>query len=109
MSLWDIAAAKMDAAVDGIVGDTISYALDGLNFADVQGFVLDDTTGEDGYEALREDNAVRKRVKIAKAKVPEISLDHRLRHPRLGTATFRPTNSIPQSEGRYWLFDVQKV
>lgn len=108
-SLWDSVMAIVDPAVDGTVGDKIRYAIDGTTFTVIPGFVFDDVQGETSYESNDDDFDVRKRVKISKALIGDVSLAHRLQHPRLGAGTFRPTNSVPQSEGRYWLFEVQKV
>ena len=108
-SLWDGLAARMDAVVDDTVGDRILYAVDGQTFTAVPGFVLDDVEGEASYDSMDDDFDVRKRVKIRQSLIGEVSLLHRLRHPRLGPDDFRPTNSVPQSEGRYWLFEVQKA
>lgn len=109
-SIWDGLADRMDDAVDGTVSDTILYALDGVTFTAISGYIFDDVQGETAYEQNEDTFDVRKRVKIRKSLVGTVLLSHRLRHPRLGTGTFRPmSDGIPQSEGRYWLFEVQKV
>lgn len=108
-SFWAVASARMNTAVDDIVGDRVMYSLDGVAFTQMPAFAIDVVNGEDAATGLDDDFAVRKRVKISKALVPEVTLSHRIRHPRLGAGTFRPTNSVPQTEGEYWLFDVQKV
>lgn len=108
-SMWDRLSAKMDAIVDTGLGDLIEYALDGVTFVMIEGFVFDNVVGETAYESMDDDFANRKRVKVAKAKVPAVLRSHRLRHPRLGAGSFQPGNSEPQSEGRYWLFEVQKA
>jgi hypothetical protein len=107
-SVWDRAAATMDAAVDRILGDRISYALDGKKFELLEGFVIDENA-RSGMDEIDEPVSTRKRVKIAKALVPAPSMTHRIRHPRLGPGTYQPLGSQPETEGRYWLFDVQEV
>lgn len=107
-SMWDRASARMDAAVDTL-GDNIEYALDGVTFVNVKGFIFDNVDGETSYESFDDDFDLRKRVKIPRAFLAQPLRSHRLRHPRLGTGSFQPGNSEPKSEGRYWLFEVQKV
>jgi hypothetical protein len=109
-SLWDAAAAKMDAAVDSMLGDALQVRLAGAPaFVAMQGFVVDDSEPQAFDTALDETLGTRKRVKIAKALMPVPSRNHRIQHPRLGPGTFAPAGSDPQSQGRYWIFDVQKV
>lgn len=108
-SMWDRLAAVRDERVDTVLGDKIEYALDGVTFVAVQGFIFDNVQGETAYESMDDDFSNRKRVKIPKEFAPAILRTHRLRHPRLGAGSFQPGNSEPQTEGRYWLFEVQKA
>jgi hypothetical protein len=108
MSDWDDAAAAMDAEVDARLGDTISYALDGVNFVDMPGFVLPAVEGI-GLNELDPALGHRWRVKISKALVAEPLRTHRLSHPKLGVDTYRPAGDDPDDQGRYWIFDIQKV
>lgn len=109
-SMWERASSTMHDAYDEILGDRVEYSTDsGSTFAVISATVIDNVDGETSLEALDEDFAVRKRVKVRKAIVELPALTHRIRHPKLGAGTFRPTNSVPQTEGNYWLFDVQKV
>lgn len=105
---WDSAAAAMDAEVDARLGDTISYAANGVTFVDVSGFVLF-TDVPLGLDASDEIFDARPRVKLAKAVVPYPDPQHRLRSTKLGEATYRPAGSLPQEQGRYWLFDVERI
>lgn len=108
MSKWDEAAAKMDAAVDEHLSDTISYALDGATFVDMPGYVVVFSEGL-GLGEIDPTLGSRNRVKIAKSLVPEVLLTHRLRHEKLGAGTFRPAGENPDEQGRYWIFDVQET
>jgi len=108
-SMWAGLSQTLHDNVDKYLGDALSYAVDGVTFVSHPGFALDVVIGEESVAGLDDDFAVRKRVKIRKSIVPSVELSHRVRHPKLGAGTFRPTNSVPQTEGEYWLFDVQKV
>lgn len=107
---WDDLAAQMDLVVDNGLGDTIQLALNGLTFVDVQGFVLPFAASE-GLGAFDETLGSRIRVKLAKAIVgeEEPSRAIRLRSAKLGSSTWRPAGSHPDDQGRYWIFDIQKV
>lgn len=107
-SAWDQAAALLDAKVDEYLGDDIDYAANGVTFAPIKGFVLLNMASL-GLESIDEIVGSRNRVKIAKAVLPRPERTHRLRHPRLGSGTFRPAGTVPEEQGRYWLFDVEKV
>lgn len=110
MSDWDTASSKMDIAVDERLGDTISYSTDsGVTFTDLPGFVLFFTEGF-GLNSLDSALGSRPRVKIRKDLIGEVNpRTHRLRHPRLGADTYRPGNDDPDDQGRYVIFDIQKV
>ncbi|HEX9946411.1 MAG TPA: hypothetical protein VGA98_02625 [Allosphingosinicella sp.] len=109
-SAWDKHAAIMDAAVDSRLADRISYSQAGGPFAMVRGYVIDVTEALTDDESFDEELGERKRVKVAKALVPVVSMaGDRLRHPRLGPGTFRPVGSHPSDQGRYWIFDVQQA
>ena len=105
---WDDAAAAMDAEVDARLGDTIAYAANGVTFVNIKGFVLFTDTPS-GLDATDEIFDARPRVKIAKSVVPYPDPQHRLRSAKLGAATYRPAGSVPEEQGRYWLFDVERV
>lgn len=107
-SMWDAASAMMDDKVDEIVGDRILYAANGVSFVEVPGFVLTATEGL-SMNVIDEIMDVRRRIKIAKAQIPYPDPEHRLRHARLGAGTFRPAGALPEDDGRYWLFDVEKA
>ena len=108
MSDWDTHSAVMDEVVDERLGDTISYSLDGVTFTDLKGFVLPfgESIGLDGIDPTL---GTRWRGKIRKTLVAEPLGSHRLRHPKLGADTWRPAADDPENQGRYWLFDIQKV
>lgn len=105
---WDQASAAMDEAIDARLGDTISYAANGVSFVDLNGYVLFEEVPL-GLEAIDEIMGSRPRIKIAKSVVPYPEPAHRLRHAKLGPATYRPAGSNPENQGRYWLFDVERV
>jgi hypothetical protein len=108
---WADLAAQMDAGVDSHLGDSILYSVDGTTFLPIAGFVYD--AGE--LEMLSgqpiDPNRRDPRVKINRNLIPKPGLEHRLRHPRIGPGTWRPTNVEPDklTQGRYWLFDVERV
>lgn len=108
MSNWDDHAALMDATVDDRLGDTIEYAANGVNFVDMKGYVQF-TDAVSGLDATDEIFDSRPRVKIAKAVLPYPDPAHRLKSTKLGAATYRPGGSVPQEQGRYWLFDVERI
>lgn len=113
MSIWDQAAAKMDAKVDELLGDTVSFSSDGgQTFADVQAFVIDDTDPAPAFGGDFDETAtVSKRIKIAVTILGgrPSKAAHRFRHSRLGAGTWRPLGAEPRSEGRYWVFGVEKA
>jgi hypothetical protein len=111
LSAWDNASALLDDKVDEGVGDTIEYAANGVNFVNMQGFVIPDVADPGPAEFIDETVATRWKIKIAKRKLPYPEITHRLRHPKLGAGNFRPIGAVPdpQTQGRYWLFDVEKA
>lgn len=105
---WDQASAVMDQAVDARLGDTIAYAANGVSFVALKGFV--DFTGDPiGLDATDEIFNSRPRIKVAKAVIPYPDPSHRLQSSKLGPGTFRPAGSVPVEQGRYWLFDIEKI
>lgn len=111
MAGWDQYFDKLDSAVDAHVGDTIDYSISG-KFVKVQGFVVtaaEPQRGEGDY--LDNILGVKKRVKLNKSLGILPSGSHRLRHPQLGAGTWRPlgVEDDEETQGRYWIFDVQKV
>jgi hypothetical protein len=107
-SPWDQFADILDATVDDKLGDRIEYAANGVNFVPIAGFVKTANANLD-LSPIDEMTDSRPRVKIAKALVPYPDPAHRLRHPRLGQGTFRPASTLPDDEGRYWIFDVERI
>lgn len=108
MTDWDALSAQLDTACDDGVGDTIAYAANGVSFVDIKGYVLF-TENPLGLDATDEIFDTRPRIKLAKAVVPYPEPQHRIRSAKLGPATYRPAGSIPEDQGRYWLFDVERV
>lgn len=109
---WEDLAARMDAAVDSAVGDSIRFSTDaGATWSTQNGFVLSAAmTG--GIIGMDEPLGGRMRVKLPRSLfgddgVPSRSV--RLEHVRLGPGTYRPAGGEPEEQGRYILFDVQKV
>ncbi|MBX9814076.1 MAG: hypothetical protein K2X76_05180 [Sphingomonas sp.] len=104
---WDqLATTMMDQAIDDRLGDTLSYAANGVDFFELKGFVLLSHEGL-GVEAIDEVVATRPRVKIAKARLPYPEPNHRLRHRKLGLGVFQPGSVRDDTDSRYWLFDVE--
>lgn len=111
MADWSELAAKMDATVDTALGDTIQLSLNsGATYAAVQGFVAPFVAGI-GIGAMDEPLGSRNRVKLDRALfgggMPGRNV--RVQHPMLGAGTYRPASGEPEEQGRYVLFDVQKV
>lgn len=108
-SLWDSAADLMDGAVDNLLGDRIRYkrATD-ADFVVIEGFVVIEVAGETVEENDEIVSSIP-RLKVAKTTIAHPSLADRIQHPKLGSGTYRPLGSDPQTQGRYWVFDVQKV
>lgn len=105
---WDQASAAMDEQIDARLGDTISYAANGVTFVDLKGYVLFEEAPL-GLEAIDEIMGSRPRIKISKAVVPCPEPVHRLRSAKLGAETYRPAGSAPENQGRYWIFDVERI
>lgn len=108
---WEDLAAQMDATVDAAVGDAIELSTNsGASFQPVQGFVAPYVAGM-GIGGFDEPLGSRNRVKLLRSYFADgvPGRDVRLRSPRLGAGTFRPASSEPEEQGRYVLFDVQKV
>ena len=103
---WDQLSAAMDQAVDDRLGDTISYAANGVSFEEIKGFVLLSEASL-GLESIDEVISTRPRVKIAKALLPYPEPTHRLRHAKIGQGTFMPASVRSDNDARYWLFDVE--
>lgn len=108
---WEDLAAQMDADVDSGVGDCIRFSADaGVTWTHQQGFVLSaSVTG--GIIGMDEPLGAKMRVKLTRDLfadgVPDRSV--RLQHPQLGPGTYRSAGGETQEQGRYILFDVQKV
>jgi hypothetical protein len=108
-SAWDRAAARMDAAYHAHLADRINYSIAGAAFAMIPGTVIDETEPLTGVDEFDETLGERKRVKVAKALVPVVSMQDRIQHPRLGPGTFRPVGKHVATQGRDWIFDVQEA
>ena len=102
-------AARMDAEVDTRLGDPISYSIAGGPFVMIQGFVTDADPGEDYSASSIDPLPRRKRVKIARAVVAKPDKVDRLTADLLGPGVFRPRNGKPRIDGRYFIFDVERV
>jgi hypothetical protein len=116
-SPWDALSARMDADVDDGVGDRILYSTDGSDpVAVLPGFVLfDSETGEGLTRSsfglqLDETLGSRNRIKIRADLIGGApQRNHRIRHPKLGNFLWQPAGSDPETQGRYVIFDIQKV
>lgn len=108
-SMWDSAVATLIGAADTFVGNTILYKRAGeTEFSAIKGYVLQETVGET-VDEIDEIVASLPRVKIAKSKLPIVATSDRLQHPKIGPGIYRPLGAIPDRQGDYWTFDVQKV
>lgn len=106
---WADHAARLDTEADDRLGDTISYADDGSTFVDTPGFLIFFGDDPEGSPNAIDPTQQGWRVKIRRDLVPKPHNAVRLRHSRLGGATFKPTNSQPSVQGRYWLFEIKAV
>ena len=98
----------MDAGVDDYLGDSISYAVDGVNYATITGFLIDphDKYALDGVQPTRS----RWQMKVHRTKLPDgPKKAHRIMHPRLGVLPFRPAADTISDTGDYFLFDIIKA
>ncbi len=106
---WEQASQLMDDTVDDTLGDTISYAANGVSFSEIRGFVIF-FGAPPVLDGIDEIIGSRPRAKIAKSKVPYPDPSHRLRCPkRLGPHTFKPAGALPEEQGRYYIFDLERA
>lgn len=109
---WSDLAPQMDAIVDETLGDSIRYrASSSAAWTTVQGFVLPSSITS-GIIGMDEPLGGRMRVKLPRSLFGDTgvpSRDVRLEHTLLGVGTFRPAGGETEDQGRYVLFDVQKV
>lgn len=111
MDDWSDLAAKMDMSVDTALGDAIRFSSDiGVSWTMQQGFVLSAAV-TNGIVGMDEPLGGKMRVKMPRDLFVDGVPDRRVRlqHARLGPGTFRPAGGEPEEQGRYILFDVQKV
>lgn len=108
-SMWDRWSGTLDTAVDGILGDTIAFADDGMTFVDVQGFVITVEGRPGGLDEYDSALGSRNRVKMSRAIIGEPHPRQRLMHAKLGEGRFQPGGDAPDEDGRYYIFDVQKA
>lgn len=116
-SIWDKASKVLDRGVDGMVGDRLRYRHRGVWLgavpaggvdAVVAGFVINDAAALNINE-VDETLGSRWRVKISSALVDQPIQSDRIQHPKMGSGWFCPAGSQIENDGRYWIFDVQKV
>ncbi len=108
---WEDLAAQMDSTVDDVLGDGIRFSNDsGATWTTQQGFVLSASL-TNGIIGMDEPLGAKMRVKMARDLFPSgvPGRTVRLQHSRLGAGTYRPAGGEPEEQGRYILFDVQKV
>ncbi len=99
----------MDAEVDNRLGDSISYSIAGGPFMPIKGYVVDADPQDDFSGQPMDTLPRRKRVKVARALVPNPTTRDRITAPMLGNGTFRPMGNRPRIAGRYHIFDVERV
>jgi len=118
-SLWDKYSKILDDNVDRGVGDRIRYQRAGVWLGDtdlppaersIPGFVLFFGAPRN-IDEIDEGLGSRTRVKVSMDLIgtDEPLRSDRIQHPKLGPGSFQPSGSIPETEGRYWIFDVQKA
>lgn len=113
LSLFEQYQPMMDAAVDDMLGDSISLSTDnGASFKDTRAFFLFDEAGSgaQGFGVAELDYLrQRVRLKISKVKLPDHSVPWRVRSIKFPGKTFRMSGDQATEEGRYWLLDIQEV
>lgn len=112
MSDWETYSGAMDAAVDDLLGDTLSLSTNaGASYTTVSGFILL-VVASSGIDGFDETLGYKPRVKLSKAIIGEEPPDRdtvRIRAGKLGGLTYQPAGGEPDDQGRYWLFDIQKM
>ena len=110
MAAWDELAAQMDEEVDAAVGDTIAYSVNGgVDYVDYPGFLIPFEQGL-GLDGIDETLGRRLRVKLGVRFVPKVSRAHRLKVvAKMGEQVYQPIESVEANDGRYNVFDIQKV
>lgn len=108
MSLYEQLIGEADKMVDDYLGDSIWYKRDGeTEFTKISGFFPLAEPG--GYEPSIDDIAVRTLCKIQIALIPEIKRGDRLKRGETDPIVYQPILASLTQEGRYWLFNIQKV
>lgn len=109
---WSDLSAKMDATVDEQLGDDIRFSANaGGSWSMVKGFVLPSSM-TNGLIGMDEPLGSRPRVKLPRTLFGDAGLPDgnvRVQHAMLGPGTYRSAGGEPEEQGRYILFDVQKV
>ena len=112
MSDWEIHSQAMDAKVDELLGDTISLSTNGgASYTTVGGFILL-VVGSSGIDGFDETLGYKPRAKLHKSLIGEEPPNRdtvRIRAGKLGGLTYQPAGGEPDDQGRYWLFDIQKM
>lgn len=114
---YGAAAARMDAEVDERLGDSIFYQQAGepLPEEPIKAFLIFPNQGDEEGGVYDELAARRPRLKVARAKIPNVTMNDRIwggdpeTEAMLDGVRWKPTSKKPQVAGRYHIFDMQKV
>jgi hypothetical protein len=100
--------ARLFAATDDLLGDTIQVKIPPADFVARKGFVLFDGAAAPAGGFIDPLNMV-KRLKLSKSYFAgEPDRDVRFRHAKLGAGTFQIAGDV-DAEGQNYVFDVQEA
>lgn len=113
MSLFEDLKPMLDATVDDVIGDSITYKINGAVVETAATAFLidqvDDGGGFGGVQGAIQPLAHRWQLKIRKDALPERpSLKHLITAPKLD-GPYRPAANNPIDGGDYWIVDLQKA
>lgn len=98
----------VDALVDAHLGDPVWYRAEGSSrYVKVPGFFLNEAKG--GYDPELDDITRREQLKISQQHVPEVRRGDRIKRSMESPVTYQPENANPEEDGRYWIFNIQRV
>lgn len=116
--IWERAAATLDRGVDGMLSDRVRYKHGGEWLGDptapddertVEAFVVYIDKMPSLENEMDEALGSRTMLKIRRDLLPQPATSDRILHPKLGAGTFKPASGMPQTDGRYWLIEVQET
>lgn len=100
--------ALLDASVDAVLGDTISYTRAGGSASDIQAHVEygDEPKNNTGFHDLHRQMFMVEISKSEMASKPQGG--DRFTLPRTGAAIYGPINVTTSTSGNHWRFEVKR-